>query len=663
MPAKEAVERRRVEARGRASVLAEVEELISPLTRKEWGQPPPIGVEILTKYKVRYGEVYVYREKYYHKYHLKLPILKSEEVSLVRDALIRYLIEPGTSIEDLLRELGLPHEIVQRVRDEVLGLGVFEVFMDDPSIEDIQVIHAGNPIKIVHSAYGAMLTNIIPGEEYVNRIVRTALKEANIALTKIRPYRSFMGPRGYRFSVMMKSDIAPLTTSFVIRKPIRIWTLSALSKVGSIPPIMAGLLWLAFQEQIALLISGGMMTGKTSTSNAILSTIPPTATAVIIEDTPELTPPIKTLRRVPRQERGVEVTPFDLVVHALRESADYVIVGEVRGPEAAAWAQAILLGHGGLCLPEDQLVLMMVDGVIDLYKIGEVVRGVLEDKYKDVRVIALDVDGKPKWMKISRVVVKNGTKRFIRITSIGGVVHEVHEDHPVIVYENGRLREKKAKELKVGDKLVSLRSIPLPPLGQRLTSITIPEVLRKYINKLYVYGLSEALSNTSASVISKVAMVSYYTAYEWLKNTAIPLTRALKLLEENIITKKDLEKTIVLYGAKARWGIPYKIRLSRDFGYIIGLFLADGSMIFDSKDKLPRRVVFYIENDMDRISRAIKSLESIGIERGAIRIRKTRSKKAVALTVESKVFALLLHELLRGKVEDKDKSIPLDLAL
>ncbi len=652
-----------VEKPRKTGVLLEVDELTAPLVRKEWGRDPPSGVEILMKYKVRYADIFIYKDKYLYRYHVKLPILSEEELSLVREALLRYLIEPHADLEELLKETGLPENIVLRVRDEVLGLGVFEVFMDDPYIEDIQVIHSENPVKIIHSNFGATLSNIIPGEEYVNRIVRTALKTANIAVTKIRPYRSFMGPRGYRFSIMMKSDVAPLSTSFVIRKPIRIWTLSAMTKYGTIPAIMAGFLWLAFQERLAILLTGGMMTGKTSLSNAILSSMPPTVTAVIIEDTPELTPPIKTLRRVPRQERGVEITPFDLVVHALRESADYVIVGEVRGPEAAAWAQAILLGHGGLCLPEDQLVLMMVDGVVDLYRIGDVVKGVLENKYKDIRVVALDGNGKPQWKKISRVVVKKGTRRFVRITSIGGVVHEVHEDHPVIVYENGLLREKKAKELRVGDTLVSITSPPALPIGQRLTSIIVPEVLRKYIDKLYLYGISETLANTSIALVSKATGTLYTTAYEWSKNTAIPITKALNLLRQGIITRKDLEKTIVLYGAKARHGIPYRIRLSKDLGYILGLFLADGSINYDRRDGLPRRVVFYVENDIGKLRKIIESLENLGVEKKSIRIRKTKSNKAVTIAVESKIFALLLYELLRGRVKDNDRSIPIDLAL
>lgn len=647
----------------RTGVLVEVDELTAPLVKEEWGRDPPKGVEVLMEYKVRYAKIFIYKDEYLYRYHVKLPILSGEELGLVREALLRYLIEPRANIEELLKETGLPENLVLRVRDEVLGLGIFEVFMDDPYIEDIQVIHAENPVKIIHSNFGATLSNIIPGEEYVNRIVRTALKTANIAVTKIRPYRSFMGPRGYRFSVMMKSDIAPLSTSFVIRKPIRIWTLSAMTQYNTIPAIMAGFLWLAFQERLAVLLTGGMMTGKTSLSNAILSSMPPTVTAVIIEDTPELTPPIKTLRRVPRQERGVEITPFDLVVHALRESADYVIVGEVRGPEAAAWAQAILLGHGGLCLPEDQLVLMMVDGVIDLYRIGDVVKGVLENKYRDVRVVALDDDGRPRWKRVSRVIVKKGSRRFVRITSIGGVVHEVHENHPVIVYENGGLREKKARELRIGDILVSIESPPAVPVDQRLTTIAVSEVLREYIDKLYVYGSSRISAGTTAPLTSKAAKTSYYTVYEQLKNTVMPMAKALELLDQGMITRRDLENTMVSFGAKAGWGIPYKLKLSKHLGYILGLFLASGSIIYDRRDDLPRRIIFHMGNSREKLRKVIKGLENIGVERKSIRIRKTESGDTVEIVVESKIFALLLHRLLNRKVKDTDRSMPLNLAL
>ncbi|MEM4529888.1 MAG: ATPase, T2SS/T4P/T4SS family, partial [Candidatus Methanomethylicaceae archaeon] len=47
------------------------------------------------------------------------------------------------------------------------------------------------------------------------------------------------------------------------------------------------------------------------------------------------------------EDKG-EIGMFDLVRHALRQPADYIIVGEVRGEEGRIWAQAISTGHGGI---------------------------------------------------------------------------------------------------------------------------------------------------------------------------------------------------------------------------------------------------------------------------------------------------------------------------
>jgi flagellar protein FlaI len=96
-----------------------------------------------------------------------------------------------------------------------------------------------------------------------------------------------------------------------------------------------------------------MGSGKTSVMNAICNFIPREATIVTIEDTPELrlSHPYwiqhKTRESLTMEGKG-SISMFDLVKHALRESADYMIVGEVRGEEGRVWAQAISTGHGGI---------------------------------------------------------------------------------------------------------------------------------------------------------------------------------------------------------------------------------------------------------------------------------------------------------------------------
>ena len=70
--------------------------------------------------------------------------------------------------------------------------------------------------------------------------------------------------------------------------------------------------------------------------------------AVAIEDTLELR--IERSNCVRFEARGLQegaVTIRDLVRHALRHRPDHIVVGEVRGGEAADLLQALNTGHGG----------------------------------------------------------------------------------------------------------------------------------------------------------------------------------------------------------------------------------------------------------------------------------------------------------------------------
>ena len=97
-----------------------------------------------------------------------------------------------------------------------------------------------------------------------------------------------------------------------------------------------------------LLISGGTGSGRTTLLNALVSLLPADGRIISIEDTLEL-----RLRRANCLRFGARglgdrgVTIRDLVRHALRHRPDHVVVGEVRGAEAADLLQALNTGHGG----------------------------------------------------------------------------------------------------------------------------------------------------------------------------------------------------------------------------------------------------------------------------------------------------------------------------
>ena len=97
-----------------------------------------------------------------------------------------------------------------------------------------------------------------------------------------------------------------------------------------------------------ILVSGGTGSGKTTLLNALIELLPEDERIVAIEDTLELR--LDHSNCVRFEARGLQegaVTIRDLVRHALRHRPDHIVVGEVRGGEAADLLQALNTGHGG----------------------------------------------------------------------------------------------------------------------------------------------------------------------------------------------------------------------------------------------------------------------------------------------------------------------------
>ena len=95
-------------------------------------------------------------------------------------------------------------------------------------------------------------------------------------------------------------------------------------------------------------VSGETASGKTTILNAISTFIPPNAKIVSIEDTPELQVPHQNwIREVVRGggENSASVTMFDLLVAALRQRPEEIVIGEIRGAEGAIAFQAMQTGH------------------------------------------------------------------------------------------------------------------------------------------------------------------------------------------------------------------------------------------------------------------------------------------------------------------------------
>ena len=101
-----------------------------------------------------------------------------------------------------------------------------------------------------------------------------------------------------------------------------------------------------------ILISGGTGCGKTTFLNALSHFIPPEQRVITIEDSAELQiQGIRNLIRLETRNANVEgcqpIGIRDLIRTALRMRPDRIIVGEVRGGEAADMMQCLNTGHDG----------------------------------------------------------------------------------------------------------------------------------------------------------------------------------------------------------------------------------------------------------------------------------------------------------------------------
>jgi len=244
---------------------------------------------------------------------------------------------------------------VEHVLDRsVNGYGVLDALLLDENVVDVFAI-SGIPVSIVHKEFGRLKTNIVLSDEQLSEIILRASSLSGKSVSERRPIPSFMEPRFQsRFSVVYKSDINArrYIALDIRRQPLNPWSVFKLVDLGTFSLEEAAFLWLMVKYRVPIMVLGELFTGKTTTINAILSMIPPESRVFTIEDAPELAAPskywIRTITREDVDNPQDRISVFSLLKIAVRMSVDYIIVGEVRGEEARDWAQAILLGHGGL---------------------------------------------------------------------------------------------------------------------------------------------------------------------------------------------------------------------------------------------------------------------------------------------------------------------------
>ncbi|MEM2878560.1 MAG: type II/IV secretion system ATPase subunit, partial [Candidatus Hadarchaeales archaeon] len=243
------------------------------------------------------------------------------------------------------------YKLYYEIRRECFGLKGIDALMKDPNIEDISCNGLDVPVYIYHRKYYSTPTNIVfRDEEVLNSIVINLVERSGKMISFGKPTVDATLPDGSRLQATLGREITTRGSTFTIRKFAKEpFTPIHLLKNKTYSAEMLAYLWLAVENKNNILIIGETASGKTSTLNAMALFIPPDAKIVSLEETRELTlyQPnwIPSVTRGTIGEGGGGITLYDLLLQAMRQRPECIVVGEVRGKEGLTLFQAMSTGH------------------------------------------------------------------------------------------------------------------------------------------------------------------------------------------------------------------------------------------------------------------------------------------------------------------------------
>ena len=245
-------------------------------------------------------------------------------------------------------------KMIEQLFHAMRGFDVLQPLMEDPAVTEIMV---NGPERVYYESGGMIYPSPVRFEntEHLLNLIVHLFSRGNRLISQSCPIADIRLPDGSRANAILP-PVAPDGPILTIRRftGIRL-RLEALISEGTLTENQAVFLRNAVRDRRSIFICGGTSSGKTTFLNILSSCIPPTERVVTIEDSAELSlQGLDNLVRLETRSAGPdgvkEVGLSSLVRTALRLRPDRVIIGEVRGPEAADMLQALNTGHrGSLC--------------------------------------------------------------------------------------------------------------------------------------------------------------------------------------------------------------------------------------------------------------------------------------------------------------------------
>ncbi|MDR0334524.1 MAG: type II/IV secretion system ATPase subunit, partial [Methanomassiliicoccaceae archaeon] len=255
-------------------------------------------------------------------------------------------------------------EMSSVVHRYTMGLGIFEILLGDPRLEDIYIdapceknrIHVTLNGIAGFNSHIRCRTNLIVDKREMRNLISILKRDSGLPFCGSSPILETDMSGFEARATVVGHPMSPKGDAIAIRKHSRSpWTLTKLIGNGTIDATAAGLLSYLVDSRCTFLICGARGSGKSSLMSALLFEFPLSQRILTIEDTSEL--PTDKMRDMgykvqsmlidermggDTQKRAEEALRVSL---RLGESA--IILGEVRGEEAKTLYQSMRTGRAG----------------------------------------------------------------------------------------------------------------------------------------------------------------------------------------------------------------------------------------------------------------------------------------------------------------------------
>ncbi|MFV0318299.1 MAG: CpaF family protein [Microthrixaceae bacterium] len=260
------------------------------------------------------------------------------------------LADPAQRVRELLAEeaplldagevAGYTHRLV----GDLVGLGALEQLLADDSVTDVLVDGPG-PVWV--ERHGQLERSAVSVERSaIDAAIERIVAPLGLRADRSHPIVDARRPDGTRVAVVLP-PVAPDGPVLALRRHRSVAMGLAAFGSSEVVDLVRSLL----VRGLNIVVHGATGSGKTTLVAAMCSCVDPATRIVVIEDTAELrfeAPSVVRLEARPGTAEGAgRVEMRQLVRASLRLRPDRLVVGEVRGAEAADMIWALSTGHRG----------------------------------------------------------------------------------------------------------------------------------------------------------------------------------------------------------------------------------------------------------------------------------------------------------------------------